>query len=148
METVVNCPVCRSAQIGRPQQCRVCGTPLRRELYASRSLDTLLTLFLPGLGHYARGYFLKGSLALFGSFFALLYLFVGPYEYVALAKRVITWGVFWLIWLGVWRWDFSDLSRRFPSAGKLLSYLLIGLILSNVLMAVLIGVVLNRTMQF
>lgn len=73
---------------------------------------------------------------------------MGSYEYVALARRVVVWGIFWLLWMGVWRWDFTGLSRRYPSPGRVLSYLLVGLILSNVLMAVMIGLLVNRTLEF
>lgn len=145
---MVKCPVCQSTQLGSPSSCGNCGTPLRRILYQSRSHDELLTFLCPGLGHLVRGYLLKGSLALFGSFFALLYLLVGSYGYLDVARRFVVFGIFWLIWLGFWRWDFSGLSRRFPSAGKVLSYLLVGLIVSNVLMAVIIGVFINRTVAF
>lgn len=145
---MIKCPVCQSSQLGRPEVCNVCKTPLRRTIYRSRSIGERLTLLIPGLGHYLRGYFLRGSLALFGSLFGLLYLFVGSYDYTEFARRIVVWGLFWLIWLNLWRWDFSNLSRRVPSAGRVLSYLLAGLILSNVLMAIIIGVMFGQRFQF
>ncbi|MFB6346526.1 MAG: hypothetical protein ABEK50_12270 [bacterium] len=138
------CPVCQSPQIGSPGECRVCGTPLRRTGRDSRSTGTLLTLFLPGLGHLWRGHLLKGSLALFGSIYAILYLLVGTYGTVEFAWRTAMWGIFWLIWIGFWRWEFAGLPRRFPSASKIVSYLTIGLVLSNFLMAVIVSIAFNR----
>lgn len=127
--------------IGRPSYCDDCGTPLDRVRETDDSYQQFLPLLLPGLSHLWRGYLLRGTIALFGSFAALLWLLAELQRMDWSSGTVIAlslWTIVWTAWSLGWHWNRLGLTARRPSVGRIVSTVLVLLALSNVAMLILV----------
>jgi len=146
-----NCPVCGRVILGPQAECKTCGTPLRRTVNASGvNWSEKLTLLLPGLKQLWNGYVIRGIPGLFGSFFLLLWVvngFNGTADTYALVGNILLWSLVWAGWSLGWYWDSLRLqdSKR-PSAGRLVSTIIILMLAANGLMFFMVmSIVLDRS---
>lgn len=118
------CPVCRTAQVGRPETCDACGTPLRK----SRVEPWIgLNLLIPGIIHLWRGWLVAGSAGVFGSLFAYGQLVSGgglSGNWMVLGA----WVLFWIPWALGWTWWAVGARRRYVS-GNYVASVVVGILL-------------------
>lgn len=135
------CPVCRASVFGSPRFCGECGTPLGRPGLRKGLNVRRLTPLIPGLSHLWMGHLFTGCVALFGSFLSLIYLLVGPMDPPRLAWRLMYWGIFWVLWAGLWTMHVNKRRLAYPSTEQVVSYLFVMLLVANLFMTFLIAFV-------
>ncbi len=87
------------------------------------------------------GHLFTGCVALFGSFLSLIYLLVGPMDPPRLAWRLMYWGIFWVLWAGLWTMHVNKRRLAYPSTEQVVSYLFVMLLVANLFMTFLIAFV-------
>lgn len=89
------------------------------------------------MSHLWKGYLLRGGVGLFGTFTALLWL-LAEFQRMELTGGSLLgltlWAVIWTVWSLSWHWNRLGLTTRRPSAGRIVSSVMVLLALSNVLM--------------
>jgi hypothetical protein len=132
-----NCPVCDTVVTDLRETCGECGTPLRQSSESSSGWFRKLTVLIPGFIHLWNGYIIRGTVGLFGTFLLLVSLYSSLAPSVSSQQfvfRVLLWGLLWLVWTGVWYWDSHRISSVSPTAGRIVSVVVVLLILANGLM--------------
>ncbi len=127
---MIECPVCRSPVLGRPESCNSCGTPL--EGTSSGRLPVIISLLFPGVAHFSLGYPLLGSLVVLGSFLLGLYIIFTVLSPALSVPLLVILGLIWGGWAFGWGMHTAYLRRRYTDGDFLIFYLVGLLILLNV----------------